>query len=282
MKTGWKILLWTLGALVLLVGGLFVYMYPTMKQMMSIQEVRTTDKFTLVLGGGGNSGILESDNLVMVVDTKMGGSAKELYNLVKQKAGNRPILVVNTHIHGDHTGGNKYYSSTRILAGVYDEKLWREQNGQENMPTEWLKDSINIPMGDETVSIVNMGQAHTYSDVVIYLHKRKVLFAGDLIQEKMHPFLNPATGCRTLNYPIVLDRIAQRFDIQTIVPGHGATGGMELLRTFRQYFRDMETIAKDDARQDLKAAYTDWKNLPFFANSDNTIKHIKSEIVGAK
>lgn len=282
MKKGWKILLWALGVLVLLVGGLFVYLYPAMKPMMSIQEIRTTDKLTLVIGGGGNSGILESENLLMVIDTKMGGSAKELYALAKQKAGKRPILVVNTHVHGDHTGGNKYYTGARILAGTYDEKLWREQNGQENMPTEWLKDSIGIPMDDEMVSIVNMGQAHTFSDVVIYFHKRKMLFAGDLIQYKMHPFLNPVTGCKALNYSVALNRIQKTFDIQTLVPGHGPTGGMELLTTFQQYFRDMETIAKDDSRQDLKDQYSDWAALPFFSSSDVTIKHLKAELSAAK
>lgn len=282
MKKIWKISLWTLGVLALVAGGLVVYMYPTMKQMMSIQEIRSNDKLTLVLGGGGNSGILESDSLVIIIDTKMSSPAKEMYELAMQKAGKRPILVVNTHVHGDHTGGNKFYKGARILAGTYDEKLWREQNGQDNMPTEWLKDSLTIPMDDETVSIVNIGRAHTYSDVVVYLHKRKMLFAGDLILNKIHPVLNPVTGCVTLNYPIVYDRISQRFDIQTIVPGHGATTGAELLQTLKQYFSDMEALAKDDSRQDLKAKYADWTVLPFFASTDNTIKHIKAELAQRK
>src|ERR1039457_5187254 len=106
--------------LILIVVGVtayFVYIRPFMKKMEVTNVVQYDKELTLVLGGGGNSGILVSDSLVIVIDTKMDDAAEQLYKQVKQLAGNKPILVVNTHYHPDHTKGNKLFKGQSIIAG---------------------------------------------------------------------------------------------------------------------------------------------------------------------
>ena len=104
------------GVIVLLVictvGGFYgMYIRPFMQKMDEVKTVQYDKQLTLVFGeGGGNSGILVSDSVVLVIDSKMNKGALEFYDTVKQIAGNKPIILVNTHIHIDHTGGNKYLS----------------------------------------------------------------------------------------------------------------------------------------------------------------------------
>src|SRR5665213_3643876 len=86
-----------------------IYLRPFMQKMKQVTTVQYDKNLTLVLGGGGNSGILVSDSLVIVIDTKQDAAAEELAAQVKKLAGNKPVLVINTHYHPDHTSGNKYY-----------------------------------------------------------------------------------------------------------------------------------------------------------------------------
>ena len=141
--------------ILLIVGGSIYYIYlrPFMQKMKETATIKYDKELTIVIGGGGNSGILLSDSLVLVIDTKMDKAADDFYQTVKEIAGNKPILVVNTHIHPDHTGGNKNYKGQTIIAGGnYSNEQWIKENGEESLPTKWLKNKMDIVMGDDTVT----------------------------------------------------------------------------------------------------------------------------------
>ncbi len=282
MKTLKKILKWTGIVLAILVlTGIslyFIYLRPFMQKMKEVHVVQYDKELTLVLGGGGNSGILVSDSLVLVIDTKMDEAAEQLASQVKALAGSKHILVVNTHFHPDHEKGNAYYKGQMILAGGnYTPEFWLKQNGSEGVPTVWLKDRMEIPMGDEHVTILNLGKnVHTASDVVVYLKKRKMLFAGDVILNKQAPAMfgvaDPA------GYLDAFNTLPKQFEIQTIVPGHGPVGGMDVLENFRQYFLDMQTAAADPSKKDgLVAKYKDWGQIPFAMSPGATIRAFQKD-----
>ena len=260
------------------VTAYFVYVRPFMKKMEVTNLVQYDKELTLVLGGGGNSGILVSDSLVIVIDTKMNDAADQLFKKVKELAGSKPIVVINTHFHPDHTGGNKLYKGQTIIAGGnYTKEFWLQEADKESLPTQWLKDRMDIKMGDDTVTLLNLAKnAHTASDVVVYLHKRKMLFAGDLILNKQAPVL--MSGADPDGYLSVLEILPTQFDIQKIIPGHGAIGGIEILNNFRQYFLDMNTAANDESKkEELVAKYKDWVQLPVFMSPSATISAIKKK-----
>ena len=277
-----KILKWIgIIMLTLIVIGIttyMVYVRPFMKKMEETNVVQYDKELTLVLGGGGNSGILVSDSLVIVVDTKFHDAAEQLFKTVKALAGNKPILVINTHFHPDHTGGNKFYKGQKIIAGGnYTKEFWIKEADEENLPTQWLKDRMDIKMGDVTVTLINLARnAHTASDVVVYLHKRKMLFGGDLILNKQAPvFMGVADPD---GYLFALEMLPKQFGIQKIVPGHGAVGGIEIITNFRQYFADMNTAANDESKKDeLVAKYKDWVQMPIFMSPGATISRIKKK-----
>ncbi len=277
MKTFLKVV----GAIILIlliVGSTFYWIYirPFMQKMKETSTIKYDKELTIILGGGGNSGILTSDSLVIVIDTKMDKAADDFSKTVKEIAGNKPIIVVNTHIHPDHTGGNKNYKGQTIIAGGnYTMEQWKKENGEESMPTKWLKDKMVIPMGDDTVTLLNLEKTiHTGSDLVVYLHRRKILFTGDVILNKQAPALfgnaNPDA------YIAVMDWLPAQFDIQKIVPGHGEIGGIEVLKIFKQYFIDMKTAAADGDKEDeLVAKYKDWNQVPRVMSPGATISFIR-------
>jgi cyclase len=254
------------------------YLRPFMENMKKTTIISYGKELTLVIGGGGNSGIITSDSLVIVIDTKMDDATKMLHDIVIQRASNKPILVINTHFHPDHTKGNKLYKGATIIAGGnYTEDIWNEEAGKEGIPTKWLKNKMDIKMGNDTVTIFNLGKnIHTESDVVVYLHKRKILFSGDLILNKQAPALFGKADPDA--YLPAFDELQKEFDIRKIVPGHGEVGGIEVLENFRQYFKDMKLAATDDSKkEEMLAKYDGWVQIPIFMSPAATVKAFKKK-----
>ncbi len=247
-----------------------IYLRPFMNTMKQTTTIQYDNELTIILGGGGNSGILNSDSMVLVIDTKQDEAAEQLHKMVSDMAGNKPVLIVDTHFHPDHSDGNRFYAGQTILAGGTLE-YWKKRVGDQTLPTSWLKDSMNIEVGDEMVTVYPLGKnVHTANDVVVYLHKRKMLFGGDVILNRQAPALMGAANPE--GYLATFDLLPNVFDIQKIVPGHGEMGGIEILNNFRQYFIDMKTAARDGSkREELEAKYKDWAQIPFFMSSGATI-----------
>ena len=265
-----KILL-RLGLLVLvLIAGLatffFVYLYPFMNKMKVTNITRVDPQFTIITGGGGNSGILISDSLVLVIDTKQDDAAEALAKQVKELAAGKPIIVVNTHVHPDHSKGNQYYEGSTIIAGGnYDKEFWLNEAGKKGVPTVWLKDSMIIQMGEERVTILNLPwAAHTQSDILVYLEKRKVLFGGDVILNQLAPAMFSRYKANGYGYLHTFDYVLTRFDITQVVPGHGPVGGVEVVNNYKDFFIDMKLAALDPSREkELLAKYEKWGQIPF-------------------
>src|SRR5882762_9635351 len=78
---------------------------------------KVDDNLYVILGDGGNSGVLIGDTSVLVIDTKMKQSAERLHQWVDNKAKGKKVYIVNTHIHKDHTGGNHLYNHPVVIAG---------------------------------------------------------------------------------------------------------------------------------------------------------------------
>jgi glyoxylase-like metal-dependent hydrolase (beta-lactamase superfamily II) len=264
-----------IAVLVLLITGASIYMYPVYNFFFRT-EIQQTDKdLTLVLGGGGNSGVLVTEKAVVVIDTKMGSDADDLFKLVKEKAGTKKLVVINTHYHGDHVRGNHLYKGSPVYTGNYDRSFLQKEVDSDDMPDHFVKDSLALELGSETVMLYDLGQAHTWHDLVVYLKNRKILFSGDLIFHHVNPVLKKESGADVDKWIAILDRILKMPDVQQIVPGHGVIGGKEMAESFKTYFADMKTAAKDPSRvSELTKKYADWMVLPMMASPQKTIDYI--------
>ena len=252
----------------------WIYIHPFMKAM-KVMEVSTIDStLTIFAGGGGNSGILSSDSLVVVIDTKVDQkSADSLYKLTKVIAGKKKILVINTHIHTDHVFGNKLFAGSDIWAGGnYTAEQWTKENGKEGVPNVWIKTKRDIPMGLDTLTVFNLGEnVHTASDVMVYSHRRKMLFTGDVVLNHTNPVLMGVAD--PLAYIKTFDKLENTLIINAVIPGHGPIGGIEIINDFRTYFEDMKSAALDPSKKDaMKKKYNDWRGIPGAMSPGATIR----------
>jgi glyoxylase-like metal-dependent hydrolase (beta-lactamase superfamily II) len=271
-----KILIGIALILLLLISGGALYLHPMVTFFLQTEIQQLDKQLTLVLGGGGNSGILITDKALVVIDTKMGGDAGTLFKLASEKAAGKPILVINTHYHGDHVKGNHFYKGSRIYIGNYDKAFLQKEVDPDNMPTDYVKDSLVLDLGNETILLYDLGRAHTYHDMVVYLKNRKTLFSGDLIFHHINPFLKKESGADVDKWMAALHLILNKFDLEKVIPGHGSIGGKELVLSMIDYFGDMKAAVKDPSRASvLKAKYKDWVEMPMMTSPQATIDYIR-------
>ena len=261
--------------LVVLIGAAVIF-YPAIRFMTQKEVIQVDPVLTLMLGGGGNSGVVIGDSAVVVIDTKMMGNGEDLYKFAKEKAGKKPIIVINTHFHPDHVQGNKYFKGSRIYIGNYEKEFLQKNIDAENQPTDVVKDSLLIDLGNEKVHLYDLGQGHTTNDVVVYLTNHKVLFTGDLVFNRINPVLKDESGAKVSQWIHVLDTILSRWGDSKVVPGHGTVGDSDIVVSMRQYFLDMTTAAIDPGKESqMKAMYKDWMKLPNMSSPGKTIEYIR-------
>lgn len=199
-----------------------------------------------------NVGVIAGADGVLVLDTR--GTLRQGSELLDdvRRLDPRPVKwVVNTHLHFDHTFGNKAFADTgsvihaheNAVAGMLERAEWIKQLCRDNpaasddgvLTEQVLLDVIDTPvvpatetfsvarvidLGDRLVELLHLGDGHTDGDIVAVLSDTNVVYAGDLIEESAHPAYG--NDCFPLAWPDTLDRLAGLLgDESRVVPGHG-------------------------------------------------------------
>ena len=183
------------------------------------------------VGQGGTIGYLATPAALVVVDAQMPASAAAC------RAGlagmtPRPVdLLVNTHHHGDHTGGNGAFGADRRLAHVAVPGLQRAASVQRGTydaqvyPTETFDGAWRGAFGDETVHVTYAGPAHTAGDAVVRFERANVVHVGDLVFNRRPPVIDLPGGASTAGWIATLDRLRGEADADTVfVFGHAGAG----------------------------------------------------------
>ena len=237
------------------------------------------DAFSLVrgtvgtfTGQGGTIGWHIDSKSVVVIDSQFPASAKTCLDGVNERTTGRPLdFLVNTHHHGDHTGGNGVFRpvARKILAQSNVPRLQREaaaraalaaQPGLAPQPEQVFADTTfdrwwQLRVGDEVMSLSHYGPAHTGGDAVITFGNANVAHVGDLVFNRRHAVIDRPGGASMVNWMTTLEQVVADHDSDTIfIFGHTAasfptTGGQADLR----YMRDYLAALLDFVRGEMKA-----------------------------
>ncbi|MEK6629938.1 MAG: MBL fold metallo-hydrolase [Acidobacteriota bacterium] len=229
-------------------------------------------------GQGGTIGYHISKTGVVVVDAQMPATAEICLDGVKERAAGVAIdYLVNTHHHGDHTGGNPIFRPAvkKILAHANVPDLQRaaaarqiaarQAAGQPPAPVveQVVADTTFVntwreEVGGEWMALKYYGAAHTSGDAVVTFEQANVVHMGDLIFNRRHPVIDRPGGSSVVNWVKVLEGALKDHGKDTIyVFGHAAaqfpaTGAAADL----VYMRDYLTALLDYVRAEMKVGKT--------------------------
>lgn len=229
---------------------------------------------------GGTIGWLVNKDAILVVDTQYADTAKACLDGLKQKAAGRTIdLVINTHHHGDHTGGNAVFraEAKKLVAQARVPELQRTvAAATPNSPAPVVADATfdktwSEKFGDETVTAQYNGPGHTGGDALVHFERANVVHMGDLLFYERHPRVDRPAGASIQNWIKILEKVAKDMPADTIfIAGHAKDGlpvavdGKAVLR-FRDYFDGvLTTVRKGVAQGQTKEAVAATAALPGF------------------
>jgi len=195
---------------------------------------------------GGTVGWLATDDGIVVVDTQYPGSAADCWSGLRERAPSPLSMVLNTHHHGDHVGGNGVFAehTDRLVAHANVPDLMRtsvEEADQQTYPTETFEDTWSETVGNETLTLRYRGPAHTGGDAIVVFENANVVHVGDLVFNRAYPFVDVEGGADSKNWMSSLDTIHDAIDDDTIVihghgnPQFGVTGGRGDLLVMRNF-----------------------------------------------
>ena len=209
---------------------------------MTVDKI--ADDLFVIRGEGGNVTVYVTNDGVVLVDDKFERNYDEMQAKLKTITDKPVKLVVNTHAHPDHTGGNAKFASTAKLLAHTNARAVMEKGKQPGLPEAYI-DQSRITMGGKQIQVMSLGACHTDGDTFVYFPAPRVLATGDCFNTGNGNGVN-LTGRPTFGFYIdygsggtLLGRAkvadaALKLNFTTVVPGHGPVtnrAGFEKWRT---------------------------------------------------
>jgi len=219
----------------LLAGADMRAQQPDMIQVQ-IKTNKIAGNFYTLDGQGGTIGVLAGPDGVFMVDAQFAPLSDKIIAAIKQISGGRIRWLVNTHVHGDHTGGNENIAKTG--ATIFARENLRKRlmspapaaNGQPAppapamaLPVVTYDSTIVFHVNGEDVQLIPVPVAHTDGDTLVYFPNANAIMTGDFYRSTGYPNIDRANG-GTMNGMLAgFDLIAKTGKADTkIIPGHGA------------------------------------------------------------
>jgi len=220
----------------------------------------------------------------VIVDDQFPPYAKMLIKELSKKTSLPYQLLINTHHHADHTAGNIAFKDIvpHILAHQ-NSKLNQENSsiakGNQNeqlLPDRTYEKVWCEKIGNEKICLKYFGPAHTNGDSVVFFQSSNIVHVGDLVFNKMHPFIDKPYGASIKNWLLVLDNILKSTNKKTkIICGHAAEGSdviitREEVRNFKNYLSTLYNFVENEVTQHkTREEIIANKVLPGFENWNN-------------
>ena len=236
------------------------------KVEITLEELSKT--VYMLTGSGGNIGVCVGEDGVFVIDSQFAPLSEKIMKSIAQISNDGQIkYLINTHWHGDHTGGNENFNKkgavivahenvrTRLskdqLLKAFSQTVPASERGA--WPTITFKNDISLHANGEDIMIFHVHNAHTDGDAIVYFPKSNVLHMGDTFFKDRYPYIDLASGGSTNGIIDAANKGLMLVDDSTkIIPGHGSQANKQDLKNYR----DMLVTVRDRVKAAIKEGKT--------------------------
>lgn len=219
---------------------------------VKIETIQVSDHVYMLLGAGGNIGVSVGDDGVFVIDDQFAPLTTKIETAIKALSDKQIKILVNTHYHGDHTGGNKNMQKLGATIIAHDNVRHRlettpKRDGsiqpKEALPIITFNDELNIHINGEKVAIFHAEHAHTDGDALLYFTESNVLHTGDTYFKGRYPYIDLKSGGSVNGYINAVKLGLKAInDATKIIPGHGSLSNKEEYETFLTMLETLKNL----------------------------------------
>jgi cyclase len=226
---------------------------------VEITSQKLADGVYVLFGQGGNIGVSAGKDGVFIVDDQYAPLTAKIRAAIERLSDKPVRFVLNTHWHGDHTGGNENMAGAGAVIVAHENVRKRMSVEQFNeifnrktppsaeaaLPVVTYAEAVTFHLNGDDVDCFHVPPAHTDTDSIVVFKKANVVHMGDTFFNGFYPFIDVSTGGSLEGVLAAAERVlALANDTTQIIPGHGPVGKKADLKAYR----DMLATVRDRVR----------------------------------
>jgi glyoxylase-like metal-dependent hydrolase (beta-lactamase superfamily II) len=184
---------------------------------------------------GGNVALLTGSDGVILIDDALEPMADKLIKAIEEHTEQPVDFLINTHVHGDHIGGNAALRQSGATIVTHDnirERMIADSAAKDALPEVTFSDEVTFYLNGHTAFVFHVAHAHTDGDAVIHFPEVNIIASGDILFNGLFPFIDLDTGGSVPGYIAAQEKILSMADDETkIISGHGPQGDKADLQT---------------------------------------------------
>ncbi len=233
---------------------------------VEMKPTRLADGVYMLVGAGGNIGLSFGADGAFLIDDQFAPLADKIKAAVAELTDQPVRFVINTHWHGDHTGGNEAFGQAGAVIVAHDNIYHRLSTDQFNaffdsnfpaqpraaLPVVTFTERVTLRLNGDHVHAIHVPHAHTDGDAIVYFENADVLHMGDLFFNEMYPFIDLDSGGGIHGVLAGINKGLALADEDTrVIPGHGPLtdrAGLQAYRDMLVTLRDRIEALKEDGK----------------------------------
>jgi cyclase len=277
---------------------------------VQIKVTKVSGNIYMLEGQGGNIAASVGEDGIVIVDDQFAPLADKIQAALKGLGiTDKPVrFVINTHYHGDHTGGNVPFANTGSTVIAQDNVRKRLESGgtggnggsikmqmppapKAALPIITFEHDVTVHLNGEDIRALHFPAGHTDGDAVIFFPKNNVVHMGDDFVRYGFPFIDVASGGSVQGMIAAMEKVSAQLppDVK-VIPGHGALSNLDDVREFVKMLKETSAAVQKalDDHKTLEQMQKDkllepWKKWSGgFIDSDKFIETLYNSLTGNK
>lgn len=232
---------------------------------------------------GSNVAISTGADGTLVIDSQFSRNAAGLLGAIQAVSDGKITYLVNTHFHGDHSGGNDRFRDKGVMIIAHDNARQRMEDAslkrkrfpvtEKGLPILTFSDELSFHRNGHNIRAIYLKPGHTDGDIAIHIKSQNVIHTGDAFFSKRYPYIDIASGGSFAGYFDNLKTMHDLCDADTkIIPGHGPLMSCDSLLEVRETLQgahsriveklktseSLDALIAEKPLADISADYGQW------------------------
>ena len=277
---------------------------------VEIKATKVSGNIYMLEGAGGNIGASIGEDGIVIVDDQFAPLADKIQASLKSLGiTDKPVrFVINTHYHGDHTGGNTPFTNTGSTVIAQDNVRKRLQTGgtagnggsikmevkpaeKTDLPIITFEHDVTVHLNGEDIRALHFPSGHTDGDSIIFFPKNNVVHMGDDFVRYGFPFIDVSSGGSVQGMISAMEKATAQLPADVkVIPGHGALSNLDDVREFTKMLKETSAVVQKalDQHKTLEQMKQEkildpWKKWSGdFVSTDAFIETLYNSLTGTK
>ena len=277
---------------------------------VQIKVSKVSGNIYMLEGAGGNIAASVGEEGIVIVDDQYAPLAEKIQAALKDLGvTTKPVrFVINTHYHGDHTGGNELFNNAGSTLIAHENVRKRLETGgtagnggslkmdqkpasKNALPIITFEHDVTVHLNGEDIRALHFPSGHTDGDSIIFFPKNNVVHMGDDFVRYGFPFIDVASGGSVQGMIAATEKVAAELPADVkVIPGHGALSNMDDVKAFTKMLKETSAVVEKalDNHKTLEQMKQEkilgpWEKFSgAFINSDAFIETLYNSLTGHK